>query len=169
MRHFFLLALGLFLSFLLIIYVYEHHYYDPLDNINTKYLFNIDSNLREIDGESLIGFSFKGEFIDIYKYDVENLSKIESIVANKEYLEDFLGVRNISKFYNWTPCSVDTNFICTICSPILGTAPNSQLLKEFVEITRDSAFCCLYESDCRYYLFVIDVKKNVMYFLQCKV
>lgn len=169
MKRWILLFFMSVLSVLFMVCIYDHYYYDPLEKINTKCLFNIESNLKRINGEDLVGLSFHGEFLDIYKYEVENLDTVESIVASKDYLEDFFSVHNIKQFYNWTHCSDDSFFVSNICNPIQGTAPKCQLVIELVEKIKSGYFCCLYESDCRYYLFVLDPNTNIMFFLQCKI
>lgn len=151
----------LFLCLTFVAIYIQDYYYDPLDSINTEHLFGLNCDLNQTNKESLIDINFKGEILDIYKYEVRNIREAESIVADKEYLENYFSVHDM-KFYNWNSYSIDSGFLNSICDPIRGTAPNNQLVIEFIEKLKNGYSCCLY------YLFVLDKKTYNMYFLQCR-
>lgn len=155
---------------LIIICFHDFYLYDPLNKMETEYLFGEKIKLKKTCSKDLIGFSCRGEVLEIYKYGIKNDCRDLPLVANKNYLSNYFKMQD-PLFVDWNSSSFESHLISDVSNTILGTEPQSQLVTEFVEKLndRDCLCCYLCDYDYSYCVFVLDKERGSMYFLKCRI
>jgi len=97
--------------------VFDDYSFDPLRASGLKKVFNGDCTAKKICSKDLIGFSIRGEYFDVYRYDMHNCAVDTSeIVCDIWENHQLRSSNNTVKWKNCPPDSITTESFRSILS-----------------------------------------------------
>lgn len=144
-------------------------FYDPLDALDAKRLFKQSSDLEKICSIDFLGFNTRGEFFELYKYNVNKaqMDSLHPIILSWENKE----LSKSAIVQKWKACPLDTasnrlyEFVFAA-----NDLDEWECSSSFKKSLRDSKnhYCFIYINELEQYFLLYSIKEEALYYLRKK-